>query len=307
MDGLHGAVAGRLIMPVAVPPLLSVVLVNHNGRDQLHRCLPSLAPAAPEEGMEIIVVDNDSRDGSCEFIRRCFPEVHLIALSRNMGFGAANNRGAAAAQGEFLLFLNTDTVVYPGSLERLLNVLRLNDQAGAAGPALIQEGGRFQVSFGGRVNFFSEMWKKFLGNFCARLRLKRMRTEKDVVWLSGACLLVRRTAWEQTAGFDENFFLYFEDIDLCRRLRQKGWRLIYVPSARLFHEGGASTASMKMESRLHYRTSQLRFYRKHNRGWSRACLKLYLMAEYVLFTWRGKWRGKETLRVWYRKRLTGSA
>lgn len=290
-------------MPDAADPLISIILVNYNGRAQLRRCLPSLAAVKPKEDLEIIVVDNNSLDGSREFILISFPEVQLLVNPKNLGFGAANNRGAAAARGKYLLFLNTDTEMYPGALDRLLQVFQSDGNIGCAGPALIQEKGRIQVSFGGRMNFFSEMWKKAAGNSLTALRMKWKYKEKNVKWLSGACLLVRRAAWEQSSGFDEKFFLYFEDIDLCFRLWEQGWKLRYVPSARVFHQGGASTEAMGMGSRLHYRSSQVHFYRKHNRLLSRVLLKCYLWLEYFVLTLGDRWRGRDQFRSWYRRLL----
>jgi GT2 family glycosyltransferase len=290
-------------MPSASPPLVTVILVNYNGREHLRRCLPVLNSDELDGEMEIIIVDNGSQDGSREFIRRLFPDILLLVNRKNLGFGAANNRGAASARGEYLLFLNTDTEVFPGALRRLMQVLRSDKNVGAAGPALVQEGGRMQVSCGGRVNFLTEMWKKLLGNSLSAIRMKECRKEKDVKWLSGACLLVRRAAWEQVSGFDESFFLYFEDIDLCYRLEKQGWTMRYVPAARVFHQGGASTETMGMESRLYYRSSQVIFYSKHNRGLSQELLKLYLKMEYCFLTLFGWRRGRENLRSLYRKLL----
>lgn len=292
--------AGRL-MKQTKSAALSVILVSYNSLAPLRSCIPSLLKAIPEKEKEVIVVDNNSEDGSREFIRRCHPGIKLIANSRNIGFGAANNQGAAEAHGEFLLFLNPDTVVYSDALVRLLTALKSDQKQGASGPALIQPKAKFQVSFGGRVHFFSEMIKKLGGNFLLSRWSKRRRTAKNVEWLSGACLMVRRDAWNQVSGFDENFFLYFEDIDLCCRLRDKGWKLRYIPSARVFHYGGVSAESAPMENRIHYRSSQLRFYRKHNRGFSRSCLKLYLLCEYYLHSLFRKWKGRESLRARYKK------
>lgn len=287
-------------------PLLSVILVNYNGRSQIGRCLSSLRAAELHDRAEILVVDNNSQDGSPDFIRQSFPEVRLLANSENIGFGAANNRGAAASRGAYLLFLNTDTEVYPGALSRLIQELDKEKSAGAAGPLLVQEGGRVQVSCGSRVNFLSEMWKKILGNTLSAVRLKRLHKSIDVHWLSGACLLIRRSAWDQASGFDETFFLYFEDIDLCYRLNKLGWRLRYVPAARVFHEGGASTSRIGMKSRLFYRSSQVYFYRKHNRRLSRILLMLFLWIEYSRLTLRGRWQDKDSLRSWYRSLLKGT-
>jgi N-acetylglucosaminyl-diphospho-decaprenol L-rhamnosyltransferase len=194
-------------------------------------------------------------------------------------------------------------VVYPGALERLFEEFEKEKKTAAAGPALVGEQGELQVSWGDKIHFFSELWKKVLGNRLSATRMRGNKEGKDVRWLSGACLMVRREAWNQSSGFDENFFLYFEDIDLCFRFHDLGWKLRYVPSSLVFHQGGASTEAMKMESRLHYRSSQLYFYKKHNHWISRAGLKLYFYLEYAGLSLSGRWKEKEHLRSWYRRLL----
>ncbi len=143
---------------------LSIILVNYNDRRHIEECLLSLQKAASAIDHETIVVDNDSADGSREFVARAFPAVRLIANSENAGFSRAANLGVRESRGEFFLFLNTDTVVPPGAIHGLLDHLKFEGSAGAAGPALVDGRNFFQVSFGRRVNFFAQFWQKLILN-----------------------------------------------------------------------------------------------------------------------------------------------
>ncbi len=286
---------------------LSVILVNFNDRPHLGECLSALENTAGSRDYEVIVVDNDSADGSQAYIARHFPNVKLIANNFNLGFAKANNQGLRESRGEFVLFLNTDTAVQPGALDRLVKELRSDTKAGAVGPALLGRGGSFQVSFGRRVSFFSELRQKLFWNPYYRVALKWSRKKKSVGWLSAACLLVRKTALESVAGFDERFFIYFEDIDLCYRLRKAGWQLFYLPQAHVLHEGGATTSSRLVSGRYEYRKSQMAFYDKHNSRVSRFLFRFYLRLTILVMAWRGRFRGEsgESLRGQYAGLLEG--
>jgi len=257
-------------------PELSVVLVNYNDSSHLADCLSSLQKAVSGLSAEVILVDNHSEDGSPGLVRTAFPWVRLIENEENLGYPKANNIGFRQSRGEFCLFLNTDTVMPETGLTALLSGIRGRQEAGAIGPALVDKNGLFQVSFGRRVSFFSEIRQKFVFNPFFRFALRHSRKAREVGWLSGACLLARRNAIEAAGLFDENFFLYFEDIDLCRKIKERGFTLIFFPAVRVVHVGGAATAARRWRSRLEYRRSQFRFYEKHNSRHSLRLLKLYL-------------------------------
>jgi N-acetylglucosaminyl-diphospho-decaprenol L-rhamnosyltransferase len=262
-------------------PELSIVIVCHNGWPDLNDCLRSLREHSGSVTHEVIVIDNDSRDSTPDRVEQVFPDIHLVRNPENRGFPAANNQGVAAARGRFLLFLNPDTMVGSGALERLLKELRERPELGGVGPALRTEDGGFQVSFGGRLTFGSELMRKLYLNSRLRRRIGRWSSPRKVGWLSGACLMVRREALPAPEPFDEGFFLYFEDIDLCFRMRTAGWPLAFVPGAQVRHKGGGSTRARPLFSRYHYRRSQLRFYRRHNSPLSLAFLKIYLLAAFT--------------------------
>lgn len=273
-------------------PELSVILVSYNDRLHLELCLDSLAEAVRDLETEVVVVDNRSSDGSPELVRKKFPGVRLIENSQNVGFAKACNQGLSQTGGPIVLFLNTDTTVSAETLDLLLEEIRDNPGLGAVGPALETGKGSYQVSFGKRVDFFSAFIQKAVLNPYFTRKLKTDKKKREVGWLSAACLMIRREALEEAGFFDEHFFLYFEDIDLCYRIREKSWKLIFFPRAEMTHIGGTSTSSVKTLSRYHYRKSQIYFYRKHNSGVSLFLLRLYLWLAFTLFSWIRRF-GKE--------------
>jgi GT2 family glycosyltransferase len=271
-------------------PLLSILLVNYNDGAHLPECLSSIETNVRTIDHEVIVVDNASTDGSPELIAERFPRIRLIRNSRNEGFGRANNKAVREGRGTFILFLNTDVVLHPGALDLLLAEMAADPRAGIVGPALINPGDSFQVSFGGRVGFFTEAFKKIFLNRAVRRSLRKGGGRREVGWVSGAFLLARKRTLLDAGLFDENFFLYFEDIDLCRRAVEKGWKVIFLPRAVSFHVGGATTAGRRLRSRLEYRKSQLLFYRKHNSRASLALLRLYLKLNFAALSLSGAFR-----------------
>lgn len=273
---------------------VSIILVNYNDKVHLKECLASIEASPSLSRHELIVVDNNSSDGSQEFIRSHFPQVRLVCNKENKGFSRASNQGIRQSKGSFLLFLNTDTIFFPETLNLMLREIKTNPQAGAVGPALLKGKNQYQVSFGRRLSFGSELLQKYLFNPYQRIKLKHSQEKREVGWLSAACLLIRKDILREVNLFDENFFLYFEDIDLCFRIRKKGWKLIYLPQARVFHRGGASTSLLEVSSRYEYRKSQLYFYHKHNSKVSFFLLRFYLLlifSFFFLFPFLAKERG----------------
>ncbi len=270
---------------------VSAILVNFNDRDRLAACLRTLRAQAPVP--EIIVVDNASTDGSRALVTGEFPEARWIGLSENAGFGKANNAGVRAATGDALLFLNTDTSVPPRAIESLAARLAADPIAAAVGPALVRPEGGFQVSFGRSVGLAGQTLQKYFLNPIHERTLPRSRHVRSVGWLSAACLLCRREAFEAVGGFDEDFFLYFEDIDLCARLRKSGRRLLFDPAVTVVHEGGGTTSVRPAESRFEYRRSQILFYRKHRPRISEAVLRYLLRVEFRRLKEQGAFGGPD--------------
>lgn len=271
---------------------ISVIYVNYNDQDRLRESLLSLKESAAELLKEVFIVDNNSEYFPSEEIKSEFPDVNILINNRNRGFAKANNQALRQAKGKYVLLVNTDTRFFAGGLRVLREELEANPKAAGAGPLLLREDQTPQVSFGRKVDFLAELEQKLFFNFYFKKTLRKDLKKRKVGWLSAACILLRREAVVEVGLFDEKFFLYFEDIDLCMRLHKKGWELIFVPEAKVFHLGGGSTSSNLFQSCYQYRKSQLYYYRKHNSSLSLFLLRFYLGC-YFLFWAGGKLaRGK---------------
>jgi len=276
--------------------ILSVILVNYNGKDYISKCLDSIKESIQGIKSEIIVVDNHSTDGSAEILQKNHPDIRLLRNHKNLGFSKANNQGLRASSGNYILIINPDTRLYSNSIKKLLAEIKKSPDIGGVGPALINNKKDVQVSFGGRVNFFSEALKKTFLNRFYKYQLKKNGKKRDVEWLSAACFMSTQEVLKKAGMFDEKFFLYFEDIDLCKRIRKEGWRLVYQPEAKVFHEGGASTKKRKLNSRFYYRKSQLYFYRKHSPAFSFFLLQVFLSINFVFVLFQGFFKKNKNLK-----------
>jgi GT2 family glycosyltransferase len=262
--------------------MLSIVIVSYNARADLERCLQSLVTNPPALAHDIVVVDNDSSDGAAEVVGRGFPTVRLLRAGANLGFGRANNLGIRHSSAEFVLLLNPDTVVPAGAIDRLCVRMSERTDAAAIGPRLVDAEGRAEVSWGPFPGLLAEAWQKAVGWLYSRgtpwvtQRIDMLsRQERAVDWVSGACLLLRRAEADAAGLFDERYFLYWEDADLCAALRQHGRTVLFSPVAEVVHARGRSGAGAGAQVRAHYRRGQLAFYAKHHPG-SVWLLRLYL-------------------------------
>ncbi len=263
-------------------PRLAIVIVNFNAREHVENCLASLAAAPPLTPHETVVVDNASADGSAAAIRGRFPGVAVLEETANRGFAAANNVGIRATRGELVLLLNNDTLVPAGAIDALVERLDARPEAAVAGPRLVDAAGEPELSFGPMLSPFGELRQKAItGLYRRRVApaaawVRRVtRVEREVDWVSGACLLVRRSAAEAAGLIDERYFLYTEDVDFCAAIRAQGHRVLFTPSAAVVHLRGRSRATAPAASAAAYRRSHLAFYAKHHPGWV-GLLRLYL-------------------------------
>lgn len=247
---------------------LSIIIVNWNTRELLADCLASIYANPPGCAFEVMVVDNGSTDGSREMLKERYPQVRLIESPTNLGFGAANNRAAEVAQGEYLLLLNSDTLVHPGAVDALLAHLRSHPQTGIVAPRLLNADGSLQVSAHPMPSLGREVWRL--------LHLDRLRAVSQyppAYWqsqaaqkaevLMGACLLVRRQDYLGLGGFDERFFMYSEEVDLCKRYQNAGWGITYLPAVAITHLGGQTARLMPDQMFVELHRSKVRFFRKH--------------------------------------------
>jgi len=253
---------------------LDVVIVSYNTRAETLACLTSLFGAPPAGLRRVFVVDNGSADGSVEAVRRTWPAVDVFAQDINIGFGAANNVAMRRASSQLILLLNSDTIVPSGALDTLVARLEATGAA-AAGPRLVDGRGRPEVSFGPMLSPLAEATQRFRVRMSARSSAWAQRyvdrlvsTERDVDWVSGACLLVRREAALAAGLFDERYFLYEEDVDFCAALRAKGGRVLFTPRAEIVHLRGRSQPSGTGGGSAHYDRSHVAFYEKHLPGWA---------------------------------------
>ena len=260
---------------------IAVVIVSFNVRDELDACLASFVGHTHPFSTTVVVVDNGSTDGTQEMLREKWPTIQLIESGENLGFARANNTGVRASSGEFVLFLNPDTIVPPGSIPSLVRGLAAQPDAAAAGPRLKDEHGFPELSFGWTIGPLGELRQKVIGTLY-NLRVRWMvrtvdawsRSAGEREWVSGAALLVRRKDLESVGLFDERFFMYTEDVDLCLALRARGRKIQFVPQAEIVHLRGRSARRNPKTERLR-RRSQIAYYEKHHPAWV-PILKAYL-------------------------------
>jgi len=259
---------------------LSIIIVSYNTRPELVRCLEALRRTPPRASHEIIVVDNRSSDGSAQAAASA--GVRVIDAAGNAGFAKANNVGIRVSTGAVLLLLNSDTIVPEGALDRLLAILARRPEVAAVGPRLVDDEGRAELSFGRMIGPLTEWRQKRLvtgharGDPAISARVEAMtRREQIVDWVSGACLLVRRSDAEEVGLLDERFFMYTEDVDFCASLRACGRTVLFTPVVEIVHSRGRSAAVDPAATAAAYTRSRIAFYDKHHPLWA-PVLRLYL-------------------------------
>jgi hypothetical protein len=260
--------------------MISVIFVQHNNGRLTLDAIESLRKHHTES-YEILVVDNASTDGSAELVRK---ERMTLMESPNRGFGAANNLAAHRASGEILLFLNNDTLCTSEYLQGVEQVFASDRGMGVLGPRLNFRDGTFQLSAGRLPTFWREIGEKVL--YAAErkdVRAVRKRSEanfsrrRDVGWVTGAALFIRKGLFYRLGGFDEKMFMYFEDKDLCARVWRSGNRVVFDPSFSTVHlKGGSSPQGMGGRLKREYRKSQILYYAAHRPAIERHLLRAYL-------------------------------
>jgi len=252
---------------------LSICIVSHECRDLLAECLRSIEQHSDGLSLEVIVVDNASGDGTVEMVRERFPEVRLMANEENLGFAGGTNQAMAAASGEVLLMLNPDTRVCEGALGHLVAFLDERPEAGAAGPAVYGPDGRLQHT----CHAFPTLWLTLVAQLGLHRLMPGSRTfgaydmtwwdhgrPRRVEWLSGVCIAVRRSVWEQVGRLDERYFMYCEDVDWCYRLSQVGYERWYLPGARIYHHEAGSWGGASLERAKAAHRATFRYFGKHH-------------------------------------------
>jgi GT2 family glycosyltransferase len=248
---------------------LSIVIVNWKVKDLLRNCLDSIFAQREPGNFEVIVVDNNSKDGSEKLVQREFHQVKLVRNEENLGFGRACNQGIRMAKGDFVLLLNPDTTVELDTLRNITNYMKSNARVGIGGCYLYNPDGKSQTSFYkftsittllGRTLFLYSFLPK--NSLTAPLFVDYLRSHESVDRVCGGAMVLRYEALEQVGLFDDSFFLYYEDEDLCYRMKQKGWMVAPIPNTRIVHhhnQSGKKNVAMAIFSS--YR-SQFIFYKK---------------------------------------------
>jgi len=267
--------------PISSPPsplpkeklVVSVVIVSFQTRELTLRCLRELSADlrdfAPDE-TEVWVVDNASNDGSADAIAKEFPDVHLIALDKNVGFGAANNIAFQRARGQFFFLLNSDAFVHRGAVRGLLSFLQNHPKVGAVGPKLLNGDGTLQVSCW-KFPSPPRAWLEASGGALVLGAHPKWGDyfrwahdeERRVDFVIGAAMLVRRQVWEKVGGFDPDFFLYAEETDWQKRIWDAGFEVVFWPDVNVTHIGGASGASNAPRTSDLFWQGQERYILKH--------------------------------------------
>jgi GT2 family glycosyltransferase len=251
---------------------IAIAVINYNTREHLRACLATVQMERPHE---VVVVDNASTDGSAEMVRVHYPSAILCANERNLGYGAAANQAIASCTAKYVLLLNSDTLLQPGALRALSAYLDLHPGAAIVGPRLVNPDGTLQAScyaFSTPLNTLLEY--STLGRlicYVPVLRSRYLRTwphthVRVVAWVKGAALAIRREAFEAVGGFDESFFMYFEDADLCYRLNAAGWQVHFAPVTTVRHVGGASTMQLRAEMAVQLFVNTIQFFQRHYSG-----------------------------------------
>ncbi len=256
---------------------VSAVIVNYNTRQHLLDCVRSLR----EDGVaDVVVADNGSRDGSAEAVWNADPEVTVVHTGGNLGYGGGANRGSALTRGDLLLVCNADVRVEPGAVKSLVAALDGDARVAVVGPLIEDPEGSVYPSPREFPSVADAVGHGFLGmvtpanRFSRRYRMldsdRSYGAEAD--WVSGSCFLVRRGVWEALGGFDESYFMFAEDVDLCWRAWKSGWTVAFEPAARVVHVRGASTELAPYRMILAHHRSLLRFARRTLVGWRRCLL-----------------------------------
>ncbi len=262
--------------PPAPDHRLAVVIVAFNSGVWLERCIRSLETALGDSAWELAIIDNASTDGFRDCSPQLRPGATVISNQVNVGFSRAANQGAAATRAPLVLFLNPDCEVLPGSIQRLCRELEAHPECAAAGPEVVSPDGTRQGSARGDPGMLTGLFGRstLLARTFPRLLpvrknirgpgdLPQGAASMEVDWVSGACVLVRRAAFERIGGFDERYFLYWEDADLGRRLRAHGFSVRYVPEATVRHALGQSSRSAPVTAVREFHRSAYLYYTSH--------------------------------------------
>jgi hypothetical protein len=290
--------------------LISVIVVSFNTRDILRACLQRLFSVAEGLHLQVIVVDNASRDASADMVAQEFPDICLIRSGINLGFAAANNQGFLQAKGDYVLLLNPDALLEPEALQLALSRMEADSSIGMGGGLLLGKDGQREPSARLFPSLLNELLmlsglaarypkSRFFGRFDRTWDDSGQATAAD--WVPGAFALMRREALDQVGPFDERFFLYYEEVDLCRRFHAQGWKIMYWPDVVIRHWGGESSKTVENQDfsssgsqlTLWRMRSELLYYRKHHGALTTRAVALLESCWHRLRAWRARRQGQQ--------------
>ncbi|KKN33820.1 hypothetical protein LCGC14_0799850 [marine sediment metagenome] len=259
---------------------LSIGIISYNTKEMLGDCLKSIASQGGDYLANTTVIDNASNDGSQQLVKDGFSTVKLIENKENQGFAKAANQAIKKSDGDMVVVLNTDTVLHENSLENLIDFMKSCPQAGAVGPLLLNPDGSNQASGRRFPSFFDASIHAFLGVVAPNNRYTRRyklldwdrNNKREVDWISGAAICLRKKAAQDVGLFDERYFMYVEDMDLCYRLWENGWKVFLLPEAKVTHHIGQSSKQFNNQMIKEFEKSIFRFFKKQNKD----SLKRYL-------------------------------
>jgi N-acetylglucosaminyl-diphospho-decaprenol L-rhamnosyltransferase len=260
---------------------LAIIIVTFNSVEEIDACLQSLVGHTDPFPTTITVVDNASGDGTAEHVRKRWPTVTVIDSGGNLGFAKANNIGIRATKSDYVLLMNPDTVAPPGAIQTLVRGLASHPEAAIAGARLLSDRGFPELSWGAAITPWNETKQMIFSRLYLRKirrivrKMDRMsRQAREVEWVSGACMVIRRADLDAVGGLDERYFMYNEDVDLCVEMKKRGRTTLYVAGAEVLHYRGKS-APKNPELERRRQLSHIAYYEKHLPRWA-PLLRVYL-------------------------------
>jgi N-acetylglucosaminyl-diphospho-decaprenol L-rhamnosyltransferase len=252
---------------------LSIIIVNYNHSHMLKDCLESVNRTVKKIQFEIILIDNSSQDEGLEAILKHYPETRLINNLKNVGFACANNQGAKIASSDFLFFINPDTIMTEGTVESMLDYIRLDSSIGILAPKVLNPDQTIQYS----CRRFPTVWSGLFNRYSLTTRLFPSNpystnylmldyshdSTRSVDWVSGCCMMINNSAFKQVKGFDENYFLFIEDVDICQVIKKKGFRIVYFPEAKIFHKISSSNSRLTPQTIIKRHQGMIYYNQKH--------------------------------------------
>jgi N-acetylglucosaminyl-diphospho-decaprenol L-rhamnosyltransferase len=268
---------------------VAAIIINRNTGDFLRTCLASITEQEFNGGISLWVVDNGSTDGSQEMVLSEFPDANLVWNEKNVGYARACNQGARHTDTPFLFFMNSDTVLTAGTTQELVDYFEENPRAGVLGPRILNSDGSLQYSCREFPSVMDAFLHAFVGLFSAKnpasARYKKTdwehEDEAEVDWVSGCFIAVRRETFNALGGFDENYYMYVEDVDLCWRSWVAGWSVHYLPRGDVYHHIGMSSQAVPARMVFHHHSGMLRFHRNTYQGGARPLVTAFVAAGVV--------------------------